>query len=110
MRTATIIIIGGIFLLFLASFYLGSKVFSPIEHRLDRQLMQTKHMSPQAAQATRKIVEYKKIRLAFSSFDLVGGLTVQDLDDLANPFYRFLSFFFLFACVWVIFGFRILRH
>ena len=110
MRTATIIIIGGIFLLFLASYSLGPKMFSGYERSLDRQLMQTKHMSPEAAQATRKIIEYKKVRLAFSSFDLVGGLTAQDLDDLANPFYRALSFFFLFACLWVIFGFRILRH
>jgi hypothetical protein len=110
MRTTTIVIVGGIFLLFLASLYLGPKVFSPYERSLGRQLTQTKHMSPETAQATRKIVQYKKVRLAFGSFDLMGGLTVQDLDDLTSPFYRVLSFFFLFACLWVTFGFKILRH
>jgi hypothetical protein len=110
MRTATIIIVGGIFLLFLASLYLGSRVLSPYERSLDRQLTQTQYMSPQAAQVTRKIVEYKKIRLAFGSFDLVAGLTSQDLDNLTQPFYRVFSFFFWFACLWVIFGFKVLRH
>jgi hypothetical protein len=110
MRTVTIIIVGVFILLFLASFFLGSRVFSPYERTLDRQLTQTTHLSPQTAKAARKIIMYKKVRLAFSSFDLVGGLTAQDLEDLANPFYRVLSFFFLFACVWVVFGFKILRH
>jgi hypothetical protein len=110
MRTVTLIIVTFFILLFLGSLYLGTKVFSPIVSSLNRQLTQAKHLSPQTAQSTRKIVEYKKVRLAFSSFDLVGGLTVQELEDLANPAYRVLSFFFLFACVWVIFGFKILRH
>jgi hypothetical protein len=85
MRTATIIIVTGLILLFLGSLYLGPKVFSPIERRLDRQLAQAQHMPPQIAQVTRKVVEYKKIRLAFGSFDLMGGLTIQELDDLAKP-------------------------
>jgi len=110
MRTTTIVIVGGIFLLFLASFFLGPRIFSAYERSLDRQLAQTQYMSPQAAQETRKIIEYKKVRLTFGSFDLVGGLTAQELDDLANPFYRVLSFIFLFACLWVIFGFKMLRH
>ena len=99
-----------IILLFLGSLYLGTKVFAPIERSLDRQLTQAQYMPPQTAQVIRKTVEYKKVRLAFGSFDLVGGLTIQELEDLANPFYRILSFFFLFACLWVIFGFKILRH
>ena len=110
MRTATLIIVSWIILLFLGSLYLGPKLFSRYERSLNRQLMQAQHLSPEAAQATRKIVEYKRVRLTFGSFDLVGGLTAQELEDLAYPFYRVLSFFFLFACVWVIFGFKILRH
>jgi hypothetical protein len=110
MRTVTLIIITGLILMFLGSLYLGSKVFSPYERRLDQQLTQAQHMPPKTAQVIRKIVEYKKVRLAFGSFDLVAGLTIQDLDDLAKPVPRFLSFFSLFTCLWVIFGFKILRH
>ncbi len=110
MRTATIIIVTGLILLFLGSLYLGSKVFSPIERRLDRQLTQARQMPPQTAQVIRKTVEYKKVRLAFGSFDLVGGLTIQELEDLAKPAPRVLSFFLLFACLWVIFGFKMQRH
>jgi hypothetical protein len=110
MRTATLIILTGIILLFLGSLYLGPKVFSPIERRLDQQLTQARHMAPQAGEITRKIIEYKKVRLAFSSFDLMGGLTVQELDDLNKPFSRIFSFFFLFSCLWVVFAVKILRH
>ncbi len=110
MRTVTLIIITGLLLMFLGSLYLGSKEFSPYERRLDGQLTHAKYLPPKAAQATLKIAEYKKVRLAFRSFDLVGGLTVQDLDVLTEPCYRALSFFFLFACLWVIFGLKIIRH
>ena len=110
MRTATIIIVTVIFLMFLGSLFMGSKVFSPIHRSLDRQLTQAGQMPPQTAQVIRKTVEYKKFRLAFGSFDLVGGLTIQELEDLTNPSLRVLSFFFLFACVWVIFGLKFLRH
>jgi hypothetical protein len=109
MRTVTIIIVTGIILLFLGSLYIGPKVFSNYECRLDRQLTQARHMPPQTPQITRKMVEYKKIRLAFGSFDLMGGLTMQELKDLAKPSPRVLSFFFLFACFWVIFGFKMQR-
>ena len=110
MRTATIIIVTALILLFLGSLYLGPKVFSPIERSLDRQLAQARQMPPQTGQIIRKTVKYKKVRMAFGSFDLVGGLTIQELEDLAKPAPRSLSFFFLFACLWVIFGFKVLRH
>jgi hypothetical protein len=109
MRTVTIIIVTGFILLFLGSLYISPKVFSPYEHRMDRQLTRARHMPPKTAQVIRKTVEYHKVRLALGSFDLMGGLTMQELEDLAKPSPRVLSFFFLFACFWVIFGFKMQR-
>jgi hypothetical protein len=110
MRTVTLIILSGVFLLFLASLCLGPKQFSPYERSLDRQLAQTQHMSPATAQVVRKKVWMQKVGMAFGSFDLVNGLIEQDLEFMSLPYFRFLSFFFLFACLWVIFGLKVLRH
>ena len=106
MRTMTIIVLSGLTLLFLGSLFIGPKVFSSYERSLDSQLSQAEQtQSPETAKEVRKRVNYRKVRLALSSFDLVGGLTTRDLE--AIPTYsRFFSFFYLLACFWLILGLK----
>ncbi|MEJ2068855.1 MAG: hypothetical protein P8X65_03075 [Syntrophobacterales bacterium] len=106
MRTMTIIVLAGLVLLFLGSLFIGPKVFSSYERSLDSQLSQAeKTLPPAIAKQVRKRVNYRKVRLALSSFDLVGGLTNHDLE--AIPTYsRAFSFYFLLACLWLVLGLR----
>ena len=46
-----------------------------------------------------------KIRLAFSSFDLIAGLTSRELEDIPTYGLAF-PFFYLLACFWLILGLR----
>jgi len=107
MRTATIIVILGIVLLFLGSIFFGQKVFSSYERSLDEsiQASYTNQMSPEAAHAARKKANFRKARLALSSFDLLAGFTNRELE--AIPTYsRTFSFFFILVCFWLILGLR----
>jgi hypothetical protein len=46
------------------------------------------------------------MRQAFISFDLMGGLTEQDLDNMTLTSRRFATFFFLLACLWLVLGLK----
>ena len=106
MRTMTIIVLLGLTLLFLGSLYIGPKVFSSYERSLDSQLSQAEQTAPpDKAKEVRKRVNYRKVRLALSSFDLVGGLTNHDLETIPT-FNRFFPFFYLIACFWLILGLK----
>ena len=106
MRTMTIIVLSGLVLLCLGSLFIGPKVFSSYERSLDSQLSQAEQTtSPEKAEAVRKRVHFRKARLALSSFDLVGGLTNQDLETIPT-FNRFFPFFYLIACFWLILGLK----
>lgn len=106
MRTMTIIILSALVLLFLGGLFIGLKVFSSYERSLDSQLSQAEQTSsPENAQEIRKKVNFRKARLALSSFDLVGGLTNKDLENIPT-YSRFFSFFYLLACFWLILGLR----
>ena len=106
MRAMTIVVLSALVLLFLGSMFIGPKVFSSYERSLDDQLSQAeKTLSPENVKEVRKGVNYRKVRLALSSFDLVGGLTNKDLE--AIPTYsRFFPFLYLLACIWLILGLR----
>lgn len=107
MRKATIIALTGIVLLFLGSLFVGQRVFSPEERSLKftRPISKADQVSPEAANEIRKRDNIRKIRLAFSSFDLIAGLTSRELE--AIPTYSLAyPFFYLLACFWLILGLR----
>jgi len=90
----------------LGSLLIGPMVFSSYERSLDSQLSQAEQKtSPENADAVRKRVHFRKARLALSSFDLIGGLTNQDLETIPN-LNRFFPFFFLLVCLWLILGLK----
>lgn len=101
----TMIVLSGLVLMFLGSLCIGPKVFSPSERSLVSQLNQAEQLSPEIAQTVRERVNFRKARLAFSSFDLMGGLTDRDLEiipslSLAFPFYC------LLASLWLVLGLK----
>jgi len=106
MRAMTIVILSALVLLFLGSLFIGPQVFSSYERNLDQQLSQAEQTSsPEAYQQVRKRVNFRKVRLALSSFDLVGGLTNHDLETIPT-YSRFFPFLYLLACIWLILGLR----
>ena len=105
MRIMTVIVLAVLVLLFLGSLYFGPRVFSSYERSLDQQLSQANQASPETARAVRKQVYFRKARLALSSFDLVGGLTTRDLENIPN-YSRSFAFYFLLVCFWLILGLK----
>jgi hypothetical protein len=63
-------------------------------------------MSPEKAEETQKKIAFSRMKQAFASFDLVGGLTEQDLDNMTLTSRRFAAFFFLLACLWLVLGLK----
>ena len=107
MRTAVAIFLIGIGLLFLGSMVCGRKVFSPAERELAPAISSEQKQIAGANDLGEKKADYKKIRFAFSSFDLVAGITLRELETTPlNPGYRFVSFLFLIACLWLVFALR----
>jgi hypothetical protein len=91
--------------LFLGGLFFGQKVFSPYERSLDRQLSHAEQTSPETAEVVRKRVHIRKVRLALSSFDLIGGFTSHELETIPTQSHAF-PFFYLLACFWLILGLR----
>jgi hypothetical protein len=110
MKKATAIIVAGIMLLFVGSLIAGQKLFSPQERRLSAS-----GSPPPAAggvseaAAASQPSDYRNIRLAFSSFDLMAGLTNRDLENLQahGLTYAFLS---LLAAFWLVLGLRLAKR
>lgn len=107
MKKATAVILVGLILLFFGSLYAGQKIFSESERRLaltDR-LSQANAPSPEAAAAARERAEFRKVRLAMSSFDLANGLTPRDLEVISTSGRSF-AFYFLMASIWLALALR----
>jgi hypothetical protein len=103
----TLIIMSGLVLLSLGSLYIGPKVFSSYERSLDETIAQsqTDQVSPEVAKAIQKRARFRKVRLAFSSFDLMAGFTNQELEAISSISLTF-PFFYLLACFWLILGLK----
>jgi hypothetical protein len=106
MKKGTAIILAGIMVLFLVSLYAGQKIFSAYERDLsvsgyDKPVNE----SPEAALAAKKRANFRKARLAFSSFDLLAGFTNKELENIPTYSLAF-PFFYLLACFWLILGLR----
>ena len=107
MERATAIILSGLVLLFVTSFVVGQRVFSPEEREMvqfhqDRQSDST----GQGVKGTLdKRSRMRNVRIAFSSFDLLGGLTSDEIKNIGTMDQSF-HIFYLLACVLLIIGLR----
>jgi hypothetical protein len=98
MKKATAIILAGLVLLFLISLFAGQKLFSAAERELSRSESTTGAGAPVK-------VDFRKVRLAFSSFDLIAGLTHRDMEVISTQSLAF-PFYFLLASLWLALGLR----
>ncbi len=106
MKKATAVILIGFILLFLGSLYAGQKIFTESERRLALvDNLSQGAPSPEAAAAARERAEFRKVRLAMSSFDLANGLTPRDLENISSTDRAF-AFYFLMASIWLALGLR----
>jgi hypothetical protein len=97
MKKAVIFTLLGIFLLFGVGALARMEVFphyQPVNPRTE---------SP-TAPGEMSWNTYNRAKMALGSFDLVNGLTRQDLETLDS--HRSLSFYYLVACLWLAAGMR----
>jgi hypothetical protein len=109
-KRATAIIVAGIMLLFVGSLIAGQKLFSPQERRLSARgspQPAAGETSESAAASTGS--DFRNIRLAFSSFDLMAGLTNRDLENLQTHGLTY-AFFSLLAAFWLVLGLRMAKR
>jgi hypothetical protein len=107
MARATAIIMSGLVLLFVTSFVVGQRVFSPEEREMSqlRQTHQLDSADRSAESAQDKRTRMRHVRIAFSSFDLLGGLTNSEIINIGTMDQSF-HIFYLLACVLLIIGLR----
>jgi hypothetical protein len=97
MKKAVIFTLLGIFLLF------GAGALARMEISPHYQLV-NRLAEPPTAPGEMSWDTYNKAKTALGSFDLVNGLTRQDLETLDS--HRSLSFYYLVACLWLAAGMR----
>jgi hypothetical protein len=97
MKKAVLFILLGIFLLFgvglVANFYMFQHL-NPI--------LADKPGDTPPAPGEMNWRTYKKVKLELGSFDLVNGLTQQDLEAMRAD--NNLGFYYLMACLWLVLG------
>jgi hypothetical protein len=99
MKKAVMFTLLGIFLLFGASLLAGWHVFEPWE-----RILADKPGTPAHVQGEMSWNTYKKVKLAFGSFDLVNGLTKHDLETMNTGNSQ--GFYFALVCLWLALGLR----
>ena len=107
MERATAIILTGFVLLFVTSIVVGKRVFSPGEREI-LQLQQTQQLDSadrSAESAQDKRTRMRHVRIAFSSFDLLGGLTSNEIINIGTMDQSF-YIFHLLCCVLLIISLR----
>jgi hypothetical protein len=98
MAKGVAVILIGLVILSLFSIVAGQRVFPPAERNLYRGgEVQSEHLKEKS--------DLRKIRLAFSSFDLVAGLTNHELETLPTNDQTFF-FLYLLACLWLLWGLK----
>jgi len=100
MKKAVAFTLLGILVLFGVGLVAGLKVFQPWDRILVDQ-----PGDPPLAPGEMSWNTYKKTKLALGSFDLVNGLTKNDLETLNTN--NSLGFYFLVGCLWLVLGFRL---
>jgi hypothetical protein len=97
MKKAVLFTLLGIFLLFGAGALARMEIF-PHYQPINRLT------EPPTAPGEMSWNTYNKAKMALGSFDLVNGLTRQDLETLDS--HRSFSFYYLVACLWLAAGMR----
>jgi|UniRef100_A0A7C5ELS7 hypothetical protein len=105
MNKMVLIFLAGITLLFIGGLYAGFQVFEPWERLLAEPVPTLK--VPGAADTEMTWKGYRKVKLAFGSFDLANGLTKNDLETMSQA-NGAVGFYFLLASLGLCIGLRAL--
>jgi hypothetical protein len=111
MAKAVAIFAAGLALLFILSLTWGRQVFSPAARRWFPESRIAPGKTTDQYGFTENQARLRKARFALTSFDLVNGLTIAELENLPlEPGHRFFPFVYLLACLWLAWGLRRSRH
>lgn len=105
MKKMVLFFLAGLVLLFLGGLVAGFHVFEPWE-----RLLAEPAPSPQVSDTFPTEMSwkgYRKVKLAFGSFDLANGLTKNDLETMSQGNHAF-GFYFLLASLGLCIGLRAL--
>jgi len=105
MNKMVLFFLGGLALLFLGGLVAGFHVFEPWERLLAEPVSVTP--APDTIPQEMSWKGYRKVKLAFGSFDLANGLTKNDLETMSQGSQAF-GFYFLLACLGLCIGLRAL--
>lgn len=102
MRKVIVIYLLGFLLLFIVGLEAGRRVFGPADRSLDPVALNKTDGSPSPGHPAHgnKHANKRNVRLALSSFDLMNGLTVSEMEDLS--YNRAPAFYMLLACLMLI--------
>jgi hypothetical protein len=99
MKKVVLTILLGIFLLFGVGLVANFEMFRHITR------VSVDKTEPPAAAGEMSWKTYKRVKLELGSFDLVNGLTKNDLDAMRAD--KNLSFYYLMGCLWLVLGLRL---
>lgn len=107
MRTAVAVFLTGVILLFLGSITLGRKALPPAWRELNSVSSPAQgpyELGPDGTPEKITFSDYKKLKITCSSFDLMGGLTRKEMENL--PEHRGFAFYWLLACLLLLLSLR----
>jgi hypothetical protein len=111
MGKAVAIFTAGLALLFILSLTWGRQVFNPAARRWFPESRIAPGQTTDQYGFTENQARLRKARFALTSFDLMNGMTIAELENLPlEPGYRFFPFVYLLACLWLAWGLRRSRH
>ena len=101
----------GLALLFLLSLTWGRQVFTPAERGWFPESRIAPGKTTDQYGFTENQARLRKARFALTSFDLMNGLTIAELENLPlEPGHRYFAFVYLMTCLWLAWGLRRFRH
>jgi hypothetical protein len=107
MGKALIIFSIGLALLFILSLTWGQQVFSPAQRTWFPESRIEPGKTTDQYGFTENQARLRKARFALGSFDLMNGLTLQELEGISHgDNSRSSSFLFLLACLWLVWALR----
>lgn len=105
MNKMVLFFLAGITLLFIGGLYAGFQVFEPWERILAEPV--SPDLPPGVTPTEMTWKGYRKVKLAFNSFDLANGLTKTDLESMSQA-NGAVGFYFLLAGLGLCIGLRAL--
>jgi hypothetical protein len=96
--------------LFVLSLTWGNKVISKWDLSPIYEGRVTKKAAPTQVIREQKEIRKNKLRMSMNPFDLTGGLTFQELDNMRHDSgYRYFAFLYLVGALWMVWGLRMSR-